>query len=69
MIDFVNPGILGNLVTFNNIFAKTIDASRDKNANSEAKRMGESRSAEVSVSLLLLCIRSVHVNRQFVVCA
>jgi hypothetical protein len=48
MIDFVNPGVLGTLSTFNNIFTKAIDASRDKNAKRDAKVIGESRSAEVS---------------------
>jgi hypothetical protein len=47
MINFVLPGILGSLATFNNIFTKVIDASRDKTASAEAKAMGESRSAEV----------------------
>lgn len=47
MIDFVNPGVLGSLATFNNIFAKVIDASRDKNASAGAKEIGDSRSAQV----------------------
>ena len=47
MVDFVNPGVLGSLSGFNNVFTKTIAASRDKNAKTDAKLMGETRSAEV----------------------
>ena len=49
MIDFVNPGLLGSLSTFSNIFAKAIQAGRDKNASVETRKMGETRSAEVSL--------------------
>lgn len=45
--NFVNPGALGSLSSFRNIFASPILASRDAHASSEATALGAARAAEL----------------------
>ncbi|CAN8074925.1 unnamed protein product [Agarophyton chilense] len=45
--DFVNPGCLGTLQCFRNIFANPIIASRDSNATQSVIRLGEARAQEL----------------------
>ncbi|KAI0561156.1 DNA helicase [Gracilaria domingensis] len=46
--EFVNPGCLGTLQSFRNVFAHPIIASRDSNATQSAIRLGEARAQELS---------------------
>lgn len=45
--DFVNPGCLNSLASFRSVFANTIIASRDSNAQSNVVRLGEARAKEL----------------------
>ncbi|PXF48375.1 DNA repair and recombination protein RAD54B [Gracilariopsis chorda] len=46
--DFVNPGCLGTLQSFRNVFANPIIASKDSNATHSNQRIGEARAQELS---------------------
>jgi len=47
MVDFVNPSILGSLSTFRKAFETPINQSRDANAASKVKLLGEERAQEL----------------------
>lgn len=47
MVDFVNPGVLGELPLFKRVFQQPIEAGRDKCATAEAQQLGAQRSEEV----------------------
>jgi hypothetical protein len=44
MADFVNPGLLGTLATFRNVFVRPIDLGNDRDASDEAKCIAKERS-------------------------
>lgn len=48
MVDFVNPGSLGDLKMFINIYAKAIDAGRDRGATPRDKLLSTSRAGEIN---------------------
>ncbi|GAB4818167.1 hypothetical protein N2152v2_005213 [Parachlorella kessleri] len=47
MADFVCPDVLGSLPTFERVFGGPISKSRDRNASTEEKNIGEKRSEEL----------------------
>ncbi len=47
MADFVCPDVLGSLPTFERVFGGPISKSRDRNASTEEKNIGEKRSEYV----------------------
>ncbi len=48
MVDYVNPGILGSVKQFKNVYEEPIMRSREVDATPEAKALGQQRSLEVS---------------------
>jgi SNF2 family DNA or RNA helicase len=48
MVNFVNPGILGDLPTFRRVFQVPIEKGRDKSASPADKMIGQSRSEELA---------------------
>lgn len=66
MVDFVNPGVLGDLVSFNRVFAAPISKSRDKSASEAEVQLGASRSAELKRILSGFVLRrDASVNEAF----
>ena len=57
MMSFVNPGMLGNLATFNRVFGTVIARSRDRLASDEAKALGHSRSQELAARVASFVLR------------
>lgn len=47
LVDFVNPGYLGDLSLFRTVYAEPIASSKDRSASDEAKSLGEERCAEL----------------------
>ena len=47
MVNFVNPGVLGNIETFRNTFQTPIETSRLPDAIPEERELGRQRSIEV----------------------
>lgn len=43
MMDFVNPGLLGSLLSFKRIFEAPITKGRDRNASAEDQALGKAR--------------------------
>lgn len=48
MMNFVNPGLLGTLSTFQRVFAQPIEASREADAAPTATALGDARAAQLS---------------------
>jgi hypothetical protein len=47
MVDYVNPGILGSVKQFKNLYEEPIMKSREVDATPEQKALGQQRSKEV----------------------
>ena len=47
VMDFACPGLLGDASVFKKVFSNPVEASRDKHATAEEKRIGAARSAEL----------------------
>lgn len=64
--DFVNPGCLGTLQSFRNVFANPIIASRDSNATHRNQRIGEARAQELShVTSSFVLRRTSHILEEY----
>lgn len=54
MMEFVNPGLLGSLVSFKRIFEAPIARGRDRNASAEEQQLGKARTrccSETSIAI------------------
>lgn len=57
MVDFVNPGLLGNLAQFKKIFEMPIVRARQPNARKEVIELGRERSDELSLLTGMFMLR------------
>ncbi|GAM18460.1 hypothetical protein SAMD00019534_016350, partial [Acytostelium subglobosum LB1] len=66
MVNFVNPGVLGSVSTFNNVYNAPILASRLPDATSEDKRLGRERSLALTrLTQQFILRRTAAVNTQY----
>ncbi|EGG23345.1 SNF2-related domain-containing protein [Cavenderia fasciculata] len=66
MVNFVNPGVLKNMSTFQNVYDAPILASRNPDASDEDKRLGRERSAELTrLTQQFILRRTAAVNVQY----
>ena len=66
MVDFVRPGALGSISSFQNVFARPIEKGREKNASEEASLLGKARVAELQRILAgFILRRDASVNRAY----
>ena len=66
MVDFVRPGALGTLTSFQNVFAGPIEKSRDKKAKKDVKIIGSARLEELKSLLAPFMLRrSSAVNQAY----
>eukprot|EP00730_Choanoeca_flexa_P016522 TRINITY_DN7827_c0_g1_i2.p1 TRINITY_DN7827_c0_g1~~TRINITY_DN7827_c0_g1_i2.p1 ORF type:complete len:638 (+),score=118.21 TRINITY_DN7827_c0_g1_i2:78-1916(+) len=57
LVDFVNPGLLGSQATFKHIYETPIVRSRQQDATSAEKSLGEARSEELNKTIHLFVLR------------
>lgn len=66
MVDFVRPGSLGSISSFQHVFAGPIEKGREKNASEEAVNLGKARVAELQRILGdFILRRDASVNRAY----
>ncbi|TPX35085.1 hypothetical protein SmJEL517_g02501 [Synchytrium microbalum] len=64
--DFVNPGLLGDLPTFKNMFENPIVRGRDSKCTPEEASLGKQREAELTqLTKLFILRRTAEVNAQY----
>ncbi|XLV01904.1 hypothetical protein S245_016241, partial [Arachis hypogaea] len=51
MVNFTNPGILGDIANFRRYYEAPIISGREPNATTEEKKLGAERSAELSAKV------------------
>ncbi|XP_038204231.1 DNA repair and recombination protein RAD54B [Arvicola amphibius] len=57
LVDFVNPGILGSLLSYKKIYEEPIITSREPSSSKEEKELGERRAAELTCLTGLFTLR------------
>lgn len=66
MVDFVRPGSLGSISSFQNVFVGPIERGRDKNASEDVRLLGKSRVAELQRIIgSFILRRDASVNRAY----
>ncbi|KAJ3227576.1 helicase [Clydaea vesicula] len=66
MCEFVNPGILGSLLTFKKVFEDPICKSRLKNCDADSKRLGSERMKELTrITKMFILRRTESINKNY----
>jgi len=66
MCDWVNPGVLGDLASFNEVYALPIQRGRDNAACPAVKRLGDSRSSELARKVESFILRrTAEINQKY----
>ncbi|KAK9862149.1 hypothetical protein WJX84_011079 [Apatococcus fuscideae] len=69
MMDFVNPGLLGSLLSFKRIFEAPITKGRDRNASAEDQALGKARTKELGKIIDTFVLRRTsEVNQRYLPC-
>lgn len=67
MCDFVNPGVVGTVKTFMNVYDKIITSSREPNASADVIKLGKERIKELSeITQGFILRRTSDVNRKYI---